>query len=104
MEGDEKTSFQPSPATVLTPYQRLTNALQTDPRCAQEVIFHTLIYIFILLHIKCVTPYNMLQILICIHYGITHFANKSKTQLNTHDKCRQWPSKCNERFSINSSC
>ncbi|XP_031622989.1 serine/threonine-protein kinase NIM1, partial [Contarinia nasturtii] len=34
VEGDENR--QPSPATI-TPYQRLTNALQTDPRCAQEV-------------------------------------------------------------------
>lgn len=28
---------QNSPATALTQYQRLSNALQTDPRCAQEV-------------------------------------------------------------------
>lgn len=37
MEGDELTIAQPSPASALTPYERLTNALQTDPRCAQEV-------------------------------------------------------------------
>lgn len=36
VEGDEIIP-QPSPAATLTPYQRLTNALQTDPRCAQEV-------------------------------------------------------------------
>lgn len=35
VEGDENLC-QPSPATI-TPYQRLNNALQTDPRCAQEV-------------------------------------------------------------------
>ncbi|XP_055295569.1 serine/threonine-protein kinase NIM1 isoform X3 [Sitodiplosis mosellana] len=35
VEGDESLC-QPSPAAI-TPYQRLTNALQTDPRCATEV-------------------------------------------------------------------
>lgn len=38
MEGNDSNS-QPSPATTLTPYERLTNAIQTDPRCAQEVSF-----------------------------------------------------------------
>lgn len=38
MAGDGSIS-QPSPAAILTPFQRLNNALQTDPRCAQEVIF-----------------------------------------------------------------
>lgn len=36
VEGEES---QPSPAAAITPYQRLTNALQSDPRCAQEVNF-----------------------------------------------------------------
>lgn len=39
VEGDDEIVPQPSPAITLTPYQRLTNALQTDPRCAQEVGF-----------------------------------------------------------------
>lgn len=44
MEGDENRC-QPSPA-VITPYQRLTNALQNDPRCAQEVKFFSKDIIF----------------------------------------------------------
>lgn len=36
MEGNGSV-LQPPPAIAVTPYQRLTQALQTDPRCAQEV-------------------------------------------------------------------
>lgn len=51
VEGDDEIIPQPSPAATLTPYERLTNALQTDPRCAQEVNFYIL---FLLLFRKLI--------------------------------------------------